>query len=539
VTKNLSSAKPAILYIRFSSDRQAEGHSVERQTDTAANYVKANGYTIVRTITEEGESAFHGFHLSNGDLGKFLLEADKGAFKGHTFFFEELTRLSRQGVLATLTLITHLLEAGLVVRDITSGIEITEPADLDKPQVSPAVCTNAMLGRMHSHELSRKLLARRQSEREKAAKDGKAFTPICPAWIKAELKEKPVLIEDRANTVSRIFDLAAQGYGAKTIVRLLIAEKRTAFTRTGRWSPEYVISILKNRAVLGYYQPHKLSIEVRPGGKKVKVRVPVGEEILMYPPAVSMTQFEAARVQVKAKDRNAGRPVGLRQGGSVNSILNPLVYDADLGRLMNFYQKNGDHPYLVTKWAAGSKSHYLRYDHFERAFLGFLTDLDWQAVATEAESLEVRELQAELETALLEIDRRTQRLATLQKFVDDGVFSKSLWENLDLEKTALAEAVSRRRELESTVTEARRKVQALYSPEQLLAAIRAGDTGLRLRLKEEIQKRVTRIDVYFKPQASLPAKHQLARVRFINGSERWIELGQDLVARRWVQPDQA
>jgi DNA invertase Pin-like site-specific DNA recombinase len=536
VTQILSANKPAILYIRFSSDRQADGDSIARQTESASKYAKANGYTVARTITDEGESAFHGLHLSNGHLGKFLTAADKGTFKGHTFFFEELTRLSRQGVFATLTLITHLLEAGLMVRDIASGIEIADHSDLDKPQIALLLSTNAVLGRMHSHELSRKISHARQSEREQAAKDNKAFTPICPAWIKAKAGEKAVLIEEHANIVCRIFDLAAQGYGAKTIVRMLIAEKRTAFTRTGKWTPEYITSILKNRAVLGYYQPHKLFIQAREGGKKVHVRVPVGEEILMYPPAITMAQWEAARTQVDAKNRNLGKPVGVRQGGNVNSILSPLVYDADLGRLMNFYQKKGDHPYLVTKWAAKSKSNYLRYDHLEMALLGFLSDLDWQSVATESESLEVRELQTELETTLIAIDRHTQRLAAMQKFVEDGVLSKSLWENLDLEKAALAEAVSRRQKLTSSVTEARAKVQALYSPEQLLTAIRAGDAGLRLRLKEEIQKRITRIDVYFKPQVSLPAEHRLIRVRFINGIERWMIL-RDMVARLWQEPN--
>src|SRR6516225_8385236 len=119
--QNNSSPKPAVVYIRFSSDKQAVGDSVNRQTKSAAAFCKSAGYTVAKTITDEGESAFHGLHLSNGDLGRFLREADKGTFQNHVFLFEELTRLSRQGVLAVFTLVTRLLNAGLTVRDITTS----------------------------------------------------------------------------------------------------------------------------------------------------------------------------------------------------------------------------------------------------------------------------------------------------------------------------------------------------------------------------------------------------------------------------------
>jgi hypothetical protein len=65
---------------------------------------------------------------------------------------------------------------------------------------------------------------------------------------------------------------------------------------------------------------------------------------------------------------------------------------------------------------------YLRYDKFGTAFLGFLSDLDWQSLAGEAESPEVKATQAELETVLAEIDRCSGRLAKLQALVSEGKF---------------------------------------------------------------------------------------------------------------------
>jgi hypothetical protein len=43
--------------------------------------------------------------------------------------------------------------------------------------------------------------------------------------------------------------------------------------------------------------------------------------------------------------------------------------------------KRGQHAYLISSWRPRKKTHYLRYDLFESAFLGFLGDLDWKAIA--------------------------------------------------------------------------------------------------------------------------------------------------------------
>jgi hypothetical protein len=65
------------------------------------------------------------------------------------------------------------------------------------------------------------------------------------------------------------------------------------------------------------------------------------------------------------------------------------------------------------------------------------------------------------------------------------------------EKAKLVDATSRKDRLSIEVTSARAKVQALYFPGELLAAIKAGYPELRLKLKSEIARRVTRIDILF------------------------------------------
>jgi DNA invertase Pin-like site-specific DNA recombinase len=521
--QNNSLQKPAVVYIRFSSDKQAEGDSVNRQTKSAAAFCKTNGYTVAQTIIDEGESAFHGLHLSNGDLGKFLRQADTGSFQGHVFLFEELSRLSRQGVLAVFTLVTRLLNAGLTVRDIASGVEIATLADLNKPQVALVMSVNAVLGAMHSGELSRKLLAVRQSERDRAATRGIASTPVAPAWCSAKPGKKPETVPSRASTVSLIFDLAASGLGAKSIVRQLISKHREPFSRTARWTPEYVTTILSNRAVLGYYQPHRLTLETRPDGKQVKVRVPAGEEIELYPPVVTISQWEAARAGVDSRNRLKGKAVGTRRSDAVNSVLSPLVYDATAGRIMNFYQKTGDHPYFVTKWEPKSKSNYLRYDVLEGAFLKFLEATDWKEIAGHGQSAEEKAAKDDLDAVLADAEKSRRAIAGITTAIEtaeaEGKFEglRALAARVEGHQARLATLADKQNALNLTLEAARARSAALHSPEELLAKIAAKDVKTRLALKAQIARRVAKIEVHFNRPSS-----RIARVTFVNGATKFV-----------------
>ncbi|MEY2608383.1 MAG: Resolvase, terminal domain, partial [Verrucomicrobiota bacterium] len=55
-----------IAYIRFSSEEQAEGHSIERQLDNVKAYCTRVDIKISETLVDEGLSAFRGTHISEG-----------------------------------------------------------------------------------------------------------------------------------------------------------------------------------------------------------------------------------------------------------------------------------------------------------------------------------------------------------------------------------------------------------------------------------------------------------------------------------------
>jgi hypothetical protein len=87
-------------------------------------YAERNALAVERVLVDEGKSAYKGHHLSNGELGKFLAEADKGTYRGYAFLVEEQDRLSRQGIMATFAVVGRLLEAGLEIHVTEKNLAI-------------------------------------------------------------------------------------------------------------------------------------------------------------------------------------------------------------------------------------------------------------------------------------------------------------------------------------------------------------------------------------------------------------------------------
>jgi DNA invertase Pin-like site-specific DNA recombinase len=547
----------ALAYARFSSDEQKDGDSLNRQTNNLTLYAERYGFSIEKTIFDEGKSAYKGEHLSNGNLGKLLAEAEKGSYRGYAFLVEEQDRLSRQGILATLTIFKRILDAGIEIHVTEKNLIVRCYEDLDNLAIAIPTVVNGSTANEYTKKLSARLLSARAAERAKAREDGLATTARVPAWLKAEVGKKAEVIPEHAATVQLIFRLAALNLGAKRITRSLEEEGRKPFGDNRAWSPEYVQKILRNRAVLGEYQPHKLVTEKRRYGKEVKtkVRVKVGEPIFdYYPPVVSPSEWKAARDQVEAKTRfkrKDGRPGFAGGNDNPNSLFSPLVFDIDNGVPMRHNPgkktgKKGDYPRLESRWRSGKRAHSLRLEQFEELMLEVLADFDWQAIAGESESPEIKAAQTEFDAVLSEIDRHNLRLASLEKLVEEGAFSKSLFEAIDAEKLALGDYTAKRESIATALAEARSKVAALHDPEKLIAAIRSGNAPEpRLRLKAEIRLRIAKIEVTFadkEEDKKVPAAERLdycVFIRFINGALRAIGVkdGKALLAEVKLDPE--
>jgi len=113
--------KPRLYsYVRFSSERQAKGQSLERQKSSIENLVKKIAVEHNLEIFEEyqdfGVSAYKGKNATEGALSEFIQHVESGKIpRGSYLLIESLDRFSRANPMNAVNMFTSLLLKGIVV----------------------------------------------------------------------------------------------------------------------------------------------------------------------------------------------------------------------------------------------------------------------------------------------------------------------------------------------------------------------------------------------------------------------------------------
>jgi DNA invertase Pin-like site-specific DNA recombinase len=519
----------AYSYIRFSTAEQLNGHSLARQLERTREYCASRGLTLDESIPPDlGRSAYSGEHLKKGSLGDFLARV-KADFipAGSALVIENLDRLSRQGIDATIDLLKQLNQAGIEVHDISDGSVLKAGFSNNLLEIIKVVIKADVSGK-HSEKLKDRLDAVWRSKKDQARSEKKVVTRMVPGWLTVQGGEI-VPLPDRVATLRKIFTLAAQGFGRKRIADRLTLDGDKPFTDRGDWTLSFIATALTSRAAIGEYQPTK----------KVDGRfIPDGPPVEQYfPRVIDQTLYDTAVASVSAKDRlspearkKAGARGGNRSGGKTThkNLFTHVIFDVTSGEsvAMNYHEKSGNRPrYLVTGWKPNQKANRIRYERFESAFLGFLQDLDWQAVAREADPEGVENLRFELEKVAIEIHRTTRLIARDAQIVDDPDNDletvKFLQRGLVRYEARLAELQGSRKRLAEEIEAQIAKRNPIQDPESLRQAISSADTDkseeLRYRLRQEILRRVSRIDFDFGTGGLV------VFIRFVNGADRMID----------------
>jgi hypothetical protein len=252
-----------------------------------------------RVWVDDGVSAFKGANPSpEHQLGQFLVEARKGLVRpGDCLVLENYDRLSRQDPWAAIGLVNDLRQLGIHVGRLDRmkllRCDSTDYGDFFEAAVE------FMRGNSESAAKSMRNGAAWARKRKAALESSEVITHRLPAWVE-EHGGKLRLVPDRAVVVNRIFHLSAGGYGAALIVKRLTTENVPAFGASGHWTRAYVGLILKDRRVLGEFQPRKADGSAE--GPIIKG---------YYPAVVSEREFYAARAGAGSRRQKPGR-VGKR-----------------------------------------------------------------------------------------------------------------------------------------------------------------------------------------------------------------------------------
>ena len=505
--------KAAYSYKRFSSAAQTDGDSLERQMQIARDWYNREiadlGIPLDETFTDSGVSAFTGKHVGKrGNLGRFLAAIQGGSVsRGSILIAENLDRISRQGPKIARKLLEQIVDNGVDVHVVNIAKKLTYGWE-NRNEDSIIVDV----------ELSR---AFRESERKSqligSALGKKKMMPnwstTVPFWIKKN-EGGFAVIPEKVKLVKEIFRLASLGLGAKRIAQTLPKWDYSvmAITRT-----------MRNRAVLG---EHTVA----------------GEPIMKFPQIIEQKIFDKVQELLNAKnalcsDGNKRPHTGARNSDTAANLFQGLIFDADGERPLHYRGPDNQRhsSALVSKFAPKRKSHRIGYARFEAAFLRFIADLDWKKIAGQKETPDLGIVRNKLNTALTEIDKAERLIArrTLDMENPDLPAEEvQLFAAIIVKaQQRLASLIDERSRLETRISQEESKTEALYRPKELLALARSSENNeCRLRLREEIRRRVTRIDCYFNLEA------MAARIAFSNGGYRFVVIGKREKLFLWDKP---
>jgi len=532
----MKSMPRAYSYIRFSTPEQSKGDSLRRQLERSEKYAIEHGLVLDKTLDllDQGLSGYTGENVSKGALGVFLAAVETGVVpRGSFLIVESLDRLSRATVLEQVGLLSNLVNSGITVVTLDNG-QVLNREILNK---DPMMLMISVIGMLRSHDESL-----RKSERVKAAWAQKRklirekkLTSLCPAWLRLTPDRKSFeQIPDRVELVRRMFLMNANGVGQGRIVRIFNQEGIAPWGKSNGWHMSYVQRILHTRTVLGEFQP---------GCWDGTKSVPDGEPIPDYFPAIVPLELWQ-RVQRETKPIPPGR---IGAGMRVSNLFSGLIYDGYTGESMRHISRRSGRGayrsgerlyYLISDFGRvakedKAKASSWRYDWFQAIFLEYIVGLNWAEVAQEAapaEEAKTRTRLAAQKGKLDDTERQLKRLADLLATTDQTAPQTLLNRMAALEK----EAATGRETLitiakEAATYEAKRAV-ILESGEKIRALVKNGDYDSRLRLREEIRRKIDRIDVYATgvPEAIMSEQPLSApgwpafRITFANGTERWV-----------------
>jgi len=496
----------ARIYGRFSSKPQERGDSKRRQIDGAFAYAKEHNLEIVKgadgkplVYFDEGVSGKEGLNLER-DFGRLL----KDAKAGEIILCEALDRIGRQNPFVLGNLIYQTTQKGISIHAWQEAKIIT-PENIEEMGTQFSVFTGAAVG---NQENQRKI--KRQREKWEAKRSNGTNAPLtatCPNWIKPiiafdergnKVTKGFELIPAYAAIVKRIFDLSLKGLGNTAIVKHFNANGVKPIGDSDGWHQSVVDRILKNRAVLGEFQPHEY--------KEKRKRVPIGEPIPNYYPKITGIDenlFNA--VQYRRKQRKiSGRG---RRGAVVGNLFTSICMCGFCEAPMTYTQKRSN-TLVCDNGRRGHKCRYVGYpyEEFETSFLNYVSELDLASVLNPKDNpnnqtaIEIEQCRAnisEIETKLENLAIGIEKGGNMEILVSRIAKHKS---ELDKQKEALSELLVKQAATSVCAVKVS-ELKQLIAKAQDLTAKDANET--RLSLRQAIRDIVTKIEVF--PYEIIPA----------------------------------
>ncbi|MGY4605233.1 DNA invertase Pin-like site-specific DNA recombinase [Bradyrhizobium sp. USDA 4474] len=359
----------AYSYKRFSTPAQEKGDSLRRQTAIAQAWADRVGVPLDTelNLTDRGVSAYTGANRDVGNLGAFLKAVEEGSVpKGSWLLVESLDRLSREPAADASFEMQKIIRAGITVVDLSDNGGLGREYNMETLRSQDglmhliAMVLSFARGNQESAVKGMRVAEKYAEKRRVFASEqklSKPYTKRLPAWIRwSDETTAYELIEDRAERLRWMFELADDGEGAHSIAAQLNEAGVDTWGAGGwkgrYWHRSYIRKLLTNKAAIGVFVPHTVrKIE----GKRTKERTPQQPILHRFPAAVDRELFERVNARMSttgARGKNTNAPV--------RSIFAGVLKCRYCGGTVTRVNK-GQHVYLVCS-AAHAKSGTCKYE---------------------------------------------------------------------------------------------------------------------------------------------------------------------------------
>ncbi|THE62136.1 recombinase family protein [Vibrio parahaemolyticus] len=209
-------------YIRFSTEKQIEGDSIDRQTNSAKKYASLHGYDFQnKSFSDLGIS---GFKNVDRDGLTSMLEAIQsgGISRGDLIFIENVDRLTRQGFQHANDLIVKIVNSGVLLHFERESVTFKSPSDLNDMMSLMKVCMSASLAFEESQKKSERIASAKQKQRN-LMKQGIAVKHKTPHWIEFDETGKCFHLGN-TKIIKRVIELRRDGFSVSKIISTMNKE---------------------------------------------------------------------------------------------------------------------------------------------------------------------------------------------------------------------------------------------------------------------------------------------------------------------------
>jgi DNA invertase Pin-like site-specific DNA recombinase len=532
MAKKLRNEPRVFSYQRFSRPEQAKGDSFRRQQatsfDLAKQIAKERRMPFDESLSagDRGLSAFTGAHRKKGVLGTFLAAIQAGEVPpGSILVVEDIDRLSRLEPIDAIDMI--------IIGIIGKGISIVASnQEYDQKSLRGGLI-HVLIGKlMGAHEdsekKSKRLSAAWAQKRVLARETGKPLTRLKPAWLEL-VDGKYKIIPEAAKVIRTLFQLKLKGHGVRSIESQLNTAgvwhaPASAKRKTSGWRHSYINKVLRERSVLGEYQPHR-----KVKGKRIKD----GEPIEGYFPAIVKPEVFHAVQQQLAKNKGTGGA-----NGKICNLFTNLVKCGYCGGPMHFLNKGTagvDWRYLTCdngRRAISCERRNMRYTEVETLLLDNCPKLKPEQVLPKANdraelveelSLRVEGLSARLSDFERKIENLVDQLADTSDKTLRGRYQTRVLELESNKAASQLELNTAEAELRSASVDTRSFREWKQGLDDLKVALRDGGADVRLAARQHFRQFIESIECFTSGQIGLWDKESRAGDDIVEYAESAVE----------------